>query len=515
MPVTPTYPGIYIEELPSTSHTIAAAPTSVTVFVGYTHPWKTTPANFGKAVQIFSYAEYERNFGGLLLSNTLDVNMPYAVQQFFMNGGSEAYIVALQAKNYMNAANASAGAIAAATVNNAAGKVHFTAMEAADVKPISVQITDRDSVGHLTGDVEITYGDRPPEKYRGVSLTGTPQTNANHLVNRLASSAYVSVTTDAGALFANETLQLTTTIPAGGVSTFELTHFTAVFQADTELDKVPIFNLLVLPGITNPTVLSEALAFAEKKQAFVIMDPAADLNPVGGTGDANSIAWYMNNAPKSTNGALYFPYLKTTNLLTGGDISLPPSGYVAGIYARTDTNRGVWKAPAGLETTVLNTTGVVTSGRMNDMRQGVLNNQGINALRTFPGIGTVVYGARTLVAANVAFQQWKYVPVRRMALFIEQTLLRNLGWAIFEPNDVPLWTALRISIENFMESLHARGAFQGTKPSEAFFVQCDASTTTQTDINLGVVNIIVAFAPLKPAEFVIVKIAQLAGQAHS
>src|SRR5207237_30011 len=156
----------------------------------------------------------------------------------------------------------------------------------------------------------------------------------------------------------------------------------------------------------------------------------------------------------------------------------------------------------------------VDRGRMTDMRQGVLNRIAVNCLRSFPGVGTVVFGARTLVGAtdNTTFQQWRYVPVRRMALFIEQTLYRNLGWVVFEPNDDPLWVAIRTSIGNFMLSLFQQGAFQGDKPSQAFQVKCDSTTTTQTDIGLGIVNIIVAFAPLKPAEFVIVKIAQLAGQ---
>ena len=136
-------------------------------------------------------------------------------------------------------------------------------------------------------------------------------------------------------------------------------------------------------------------------------------------------------------------------------------------------------------------------------------------MRAFPGIGTVVFGARTSETANPAFQQWRYVPVRRMALFIEQTLYRNLGWVVFEPNDDPLWVAIRTSIENFMLSLFNQGAFQGSKPSQAFQVKCDSTTTTPDDQNNGIVNIIVAFAPLKPAEFVIVKIAQLAGQAQA
>jgi phage tail sheath protein FI len=216
--------------------------------------------------------------------------------------------------------------------------------------------------------------------------------------------------------------------------------------------------------------------------------------------------------PVSQNGALYFPYLTSTDLVTGNPIPMAPSGFVAGIYAATDASRGVWKAPAGLATTILNTAGPVPSGVMNDPQQGVLNLDSINCLRHFAGIGTVVWGSRTLVANNQAFAQSMYVPVRRMTLFIEQTLLANLRWAVFEPNDEPLWVAIRASIEAFLLSLFRQGALQGATPSQAFQVKCDATTTTPTDQLNGVVNIVVAFAPLKPAEFVIVQIAQLAGQ---
>jgi uncharacterized protein len=172
----------------------------------------------------------------------------------------------------------------------------------------------------------------------------------------------------------------------------------------------------------------------------------------------------------------------------------------------------VWKAPAGLATLVLNTTGPVVSGTLNDPQQGVLNLDAINCLRSFSGIGTVVWGARTLVASNTAYQQSMYVPVRRMTLFIEQTLLANLRWVVFEPNDEPLWTAIKTSIEAFLLSLFRQGALQGSTPSEAFQVKCDSTTTTPDDQATGIVNVVVAFAPLKPAEFVIIKIAQLAGQ---
>src|SRR5216684_259621 len=529
MPVTPSYPGIYIEELPSTSHTITAAPTSIAVFVGYTHPFKT--ANFGKAVQLFSFTDYEREFGGPFSGNLLDHNVPLAVREFFLNGGSEAYVVGIQAKNYFDNTSptpADVGDVLAATLTR--DGVHYRSIELTDdipgpSGPVSVSpqisIANVASAGKVA-DITLTYGSRPPEVYRGVSTDAqiSGHDNPDFVKTRLAGSSYIVVdTVDAGATFTATTagpLTLAQTIPATAVSTFEASAFNAVFATDGDLDKVPIFNLLVLPGITHPSVLSTALAFAEHKQAFVIIDPSANATASpSATAPKTYVGTDFDSVPKSPNGAFYFPYLKTSDPIGGSAIALPPSGYVAGIFARTDTNRGVWKAPAGLETTVLDTTGVIDDGRMTDLRQGQLNLAGVNCLRTFPGIGTVNFGARTLVSANPAYEQWRYVPVRRTALFIEQTLYRNLGWAVFEPNDNPLWVALTTSVEQFMLALFNRGAFQGSKPSDAFLVRCDASTTTQTDINNGVVNIIVGFAPLKPAEFVIVKIAQLAGQAQS
>jgi uncharacterized protein len=300
------------------------------------------------------------------------------------------------------------------------------------------------------------------------------------------------------------------------VSTIDAQQFTDVFKADSSLDKVDIFNILVLPGVSDVGVWDDALAFCEDKRAFFIMDAPLNLS-ADGFGGVPTIESFVTSPtmPIGPNGALYYPHLKTLDPLTGATISLPPSGFVAGVYARTDNDPGVWKAPAGLKTSILGTTGVVDLGRMTDMRQGTLNPLGVNVLRSFPGSGTVVWGARTTVTNNPSFRQWRYVPVRRMALFIEQSLVRNLGWVVFEPNDAPLWSTIRLSIESFMLSLFRQGAFQGSTPSQAFQVNCDATTTTEQDIQNGIVNIVVGFRPLKPAEFVIIKIAQLAGQAQA
>lgn len=496
MPVTTSYPGIYIEEIPSTNRTISPAPTSIAAFVGYSHPFQTKTDNFGKAVLVFSFSEYERELGGFFASGTLSGNLPLAVHQFFLNGGAQAYVVPLKV----------ALDPPTAALETASGTIALTAKELVDTIPMTITATSADGT---EAEITITYGTRV-ETMRKVKFADVR--------DAIATSALVSVadpaTAPAGTLFKTGTTTATFAVAAGGTP-FNATQFNDVFDEEAPLDKVEIFNILVLPGIEDAGVLSNALAFAVRKRAFMILDPEQSLAADNSEGLADIATDFSTSPLRSPNGAIYFPYLKSQHPITNEVIEVPPSGFVAGLFARTDTNRGVWKAPAGLETTILNTTGVVDRGRMTDMRAGVLNQRGVNAIRSFAGVGTVIFGARTLVSENPAFQPWKYVPVRRTALFIEQTLFRELKWTIFEPNDTPLWTAITLSVDNFMRSLFNQGAFQGSKPSQAYLVKCDATTTTQSDIDNGIVNIIVGFCPLKPAEFVIVKITQLAGQVQS
>jgi phage tail sheath protein FI len=523
MAITPTYPGIYIQELPSSAHSITAAPTSVTVFVGYTHPFKTNPAHWGKAVEIFSFTDYEREFGGLYTSGVIESDVAYAVNQFFLNGGSDAFVVGLQ-PNYYDSGGAFQAVVAPATLPIGPMNLTFTALEPIDQLSMTVTINNvqQTNTPGDTADLTISYGPRG-ETFRKVNLIPGDTNFIDTRINKISQLITVAPTTS-GTPYSTPFVAINqvalgfSSPPNPGWTTFSANDFAPVFEADSSLDKVSVFNLLVLPGVADNGVWSEGLAFCERKRAFLILDP-----PVQDSADGDGLLNLPligddiqgSTVPKSTNGALYFPYLQSNDPLTGRSMELPPSGFVAGIYARIDVNRGVWKAPAGLETTVVNTTGVVERGRMTDMRQGTLNPRGVNCLRDFPGIGTVVFGARTLVTENPAFEQWRYVPVRRMALFLEQSLYASLGWAVFEPNDEPLWVALRTTVESFMLSLFHQGAFQGKTPSLAFQVKCDSSTTTQTDIDNGIVNIVVAFAPLKPAEFVIIKIAQLAGQTQA
>jgi phage tail sheath protein FI len=520
MPVQPTYPGIYIEEIPSTARTITPAPTSTAAFIGYSHPFRTK--TFGQAILLFSFADYEREFGGFFRSSAIPSYLPNAVNQFFVNGGSIAYVVGLQVSPATALARVEASID---TDGSAANKILFKGIEPDSGLPdlvttVSIEpvVTTDPNTSEKTAEITVAYGTRV-EVYRDVNLD--PNDNKSRFIkDKLKDSALITVDGNIpppplGTKFSiQKDVKL---LPVGTPPNVPIaSDFVNVFEPESSLDKVDIFNLLILPGITDTSILSAALAFAEKKRAFLIMDPIEQAVAAGPPNDHDMTDLMKSSlVPKSPNGAIYFPYLKSQDPIVGGRLDLPPSGFVAGVYARTDTNRGTWKAPAGMEATLLNTTGVVETGRMTDMRQGVLNMAGVNCIRDFPGVGTVVFGARTLTSANPAFQPWKYVPVRRMALFIENTLYRELKWVIFEPNDEPLWLAIRTSVEAFMLSLFTQGAFQGAKPSQAFVVKCDSTTTTQFDIDNGIVNIIVGFRPLKPAEFVFVKIAQLAGQVQS
>jgi phage tail sheath protein FI len=217
-----------------------------------------------------------------------------------------------------------------------------------------------------------------------------------------------------------------------------------------------------------------------------------------------------SNSLRSDHAAIYFPRVLVPDALQDGrSRNVGASGTMAGIHARTDANRGVWKAAAGTDATLRNAQLTV---KLEDLENGGLNPLGVNVLRNFPIFGGIAWGARTLDGADQQASEWKYIPVRRTALYIEESLYQGLKWVVFEPNDEPLWAQIRMNVGAFMNNLFRQGAFQGNTPSKAYLVKCDGETTTQNDIDRGIVNILVAFAPLKPAEFVVIRIQQLAGQ---
>lgn len=272
------------------------------------------------------------------------------------------------------------------------------------------------------------------------------------------------------------------------------------------LEKTDLFNLLVIPpyranGDVEPALVDAAVAYAEERRAVVLIDP-----PSSWTSTSAAVAG-VPVATSSPNAALYFPRLRQPNPLRDNkEESFAPSGAVAGVIARTDDAGGVWKAPAGLDANLVGVTDV--SVPLGDADIGVLNPVAINCLRAVPGAGVVVWGTRTRHGDDGLASDWKYLPVRRTALFLEESLHRGTRWVAFEPNDESLWSTIRIDAEAFMNTLFRQGAFAGTTSRDAYFVKCDRETMTQNDIDDGIVNVVVGFAPLKPAEFVIVQVRQ-------
>ncbi|AGC48163.1 hypothetical protein MYSTI_06890 [Myxococcus stipitatus DSM 14675] len=287
------------------------------------------------------------------------------------------------------------------------------------------------------------------------------------------------------------------------------------------LEELDVVNLLCVPFPSSVTVVSEAdrtgfwsgtaLPWCRTRGAFAIIDPPpswSNFDAVN-TSLSNGAGWMSQL--RSPHGAQYFPTVLAPDPLQQNRLrAFPPCGVVAGVIARTDSTRGVWKAPAGLDATLA---GVLDlSVPLTDGEQGVLNREGVNCLRGFPGMGRVAWGARTLLGQDKSASEWKYVPVRRLASYLEQSLLRGSRWAVFEGNDEPLWSQLRLNVGAFLHQLFRQGAFAGRTPTDSYFVRCDKNTTTQADIDAGIVNVLIGFAPVKPAEFVVLKIQQLAGQ---
>ena len=519
MPITPTYPGVYIEELPSGVRTITGVATSITAFVG-----RARRGPLDEPVRVQNLGEYESVFGELWAEST----MGYAVTHFFLNGGTDAIIVrvALDALTATLSASAGSGAGSALALEASSPGSWGTRLRVAvdhDVRPGEPNTTFNLTVVELD---EAGTAALRREEFRNVSVDPSSPRFVGTVLEQ--QSALLRATGNPPTArpepkpAANELADFTKwTAPAtlANADGKELTS--AQYTGDAvdktgmqALQRADLFNLLVLPPPTRETdhdkpVWDAGAKLCEDERAVLLVDA-----PRSWVKTATAVDDVINNGlplTRSSYAAVYFPRLRIPDPLAENALAdFAPCGVVAGIIARTDAQRGVWKAPAGQETVTVGVRGPAVP--LTDGENGQLNPLAVNCVRSFPVVGTVVWGARTWEGADQLGSQWKYLPVRRLALFIEETLYRALQWVVFEPNDEPLWAQIRLNIGAFMQDLFRQGAFQGLSPREAYLVKCDRETTTQTDIDRGIVNIIVGFAPLKPAEFVIVKIQQLAGQ---
>lgn len=507
MTVPLTYPGVYITEIPSGSRTITGVATSITAFVG-----RALRGPVDEPVTVFTYTDFVRVFGGLWTLSGLG----YAVRDFYLNGGGEALIVRIAPDDASPAALQVGGLRLVASGPGTWGN----ALSVSVVHPADADVADvAIAQGVVPSDLfQLTISDGITEE-TFLNVTVVPGPRRVDLV--LASSTLVHVDDEVQlpgerpvATDPEDPPPVNTQGSDGRVALVEADYVPAdpnTKQGIYALAKADLFNLLCLPPPTPADDLPEgvwvdALKLCTERRAFLVVDPPTTRTV------ADVASWVTGPAGligvDARNGAVYFPRLRAPDPLLGGAIAdFAACGAVAGIMARTDASRGVWKAPAGIDAAITGINGL-TPPLLTDGENGKLNPVAVNCLRTFRGFGTVVWGARTLRGADLLGDEYKYVPVRRLALFLEETLYRSTQWVVFEPNDAPLWGQIRTSIGAFMQDLFRQGAFQGTTPGDAYFVRCDKETTTQYDIDRGIVNILVGFAPLKPAEFVVIGIQQ-------
>jgi phage tail sheath protein FI len=526
MPVSPTYPGVYIQEINSGVRTVAGVATSIAAFVG-----RTSRGPVNEPTDCFNFGEFSRRFGGL----SIDSSVAYAVDDFFANGGGQCEIVRLFAANGADPNDGYArrpiGAIDLRAVTPGAwgNQLRFWItlpmdedIEAAKATAAKLGVPSETDLFNLriedlgTGTVELFRNLTVLDSTNRVDRILADKSQLAIVENPLPNSPVMPVATN--------NPENAGDAAAGGDDGKALA--VADYEGDEDkktgiyaLKKADIFNLLCIPpdirgGTLDKSIWELAAKLCHDERALLIIDPPADWDAIPAEAAAAAKAAQLDpdqaviSLTYADYAALYFPRLLKRDPLRGGQMDVfPPCGAVAGIMARTDVNRGVWKAPAGMQATISGIDGLTV--KLSDEENGLLNPIAVNCLRSFPNIGRVVWGARTSRGSDAMADDYKYVPVRRLALFIEESLYRGTQWVVFEGNDEPLWAQIRLSVGTFMQRLFKQGAFQGTAPRDAYFVKCDGETTTQDDRNRGIVNIVVGFAPLQPAEFVIISIQQI------
>jgi uncharacterized protein len=507
--------GVRVTTTPAPAHIIPGVATSVAAFVG-----RTPRGAINAPIAVSSFAAFAQNFGGLWA----DSRLAHAVQDFFVNGGTSALVVRLVHPDAKGATillpggALTLGAVSPGAWGDALAAVvddHVSAAVAAQLglatsdlfnltlrdaatsvieqhQNLSVKDSARRVDGVLAAASQLVgvLGALPPQPpaphpppAAGLTLWTDPQAH---------SAATPGSGADGGALDAAD---------------FIGPGLEAATRGLYALDRAGIFNLLTIPPYLAPglvdvdaAVIGAAASYCEKRRAMLLVDPPSDW-----TSATAAIAGVAALRTNSANAAVFFPRLLELDPQTGVLQDVAPGGAVAGVIARTDVQQGVWKAAAGSGATLVNVEGL--SLALTDGENNQLNDAAVNALRSLPSIGAAISGARTLQGAS-ANAQWIYIPVRRLALYIEASLESGLQWVIFEPNGPLLWSQMRESVSAFMLGLFRQGALQGATAAEAFFVQCDAQTTTQADIDQGIVNIVVGFAPLQPAEFIVVSLRQ-------
>jgi len=549
------HPGVYVEEIPSGSKPIDVAGTSTACFIGYTTKGYlhnqtviTTDGKFEPEL-INKWDDYELKFGGIRADEDttgtkeypMGDPMGHSVYAYFKNGGGKAYIIRVEdgsavrsVGSYNNIAEDKALLTFTAANEGSWGNellVKISAKPGSDITISDPEFTVEVGFGTILSGAIDEFS--VLETFTDVSLNSAENSYIVNKINDGSALVTVEVATGEELNIAEQLVDALLLTPSYGFAQFGAVNTVAgvdgIDGADGNLDdydavfsallKYRDVNIICLPGkyfteatSTMKSIIESAIAHcALMKNRMVIVDP-----PVASEFEKEMDVTALV-LPTSTYAVMYYPWVKVsnpyydaeTNPGAATNVLVPPSAFAAGMWAKIDSKRGVWKAPAGIETALFGAAGFEYV--VEDAEQDYLNPVAINCLRTMPNYGRVIWGSRTL--ATKADPEWRYVPVRRTAMLIEESIFNGIQWAVFEPNKHTLWASLRNNISSFMNGMFRAGAFQGEKSSDAYFVRCGlGDTMTQNDIDRGQVIVIVGFAPLKPAEFVIVRIQQIVGQ---
>jgi phage tail sheath protein FI len=537
-------PGVYIEEQPSGSMPIEGVGTAVAAFVGFTERYDrdqgdpTDPAGV-KPQLVTSWPQYERVYGGFVRGAML----PHAVRGFFENGGSAAYICRIPGTDG-DGADGDGGR--PSLMLPAADNPQTPSMRLAAVRPgtqLEVEVVppapppapaegdgSGDGASAQPGNGEYTLrvyeSGQLREEIGGIQFSGRSTRTVEKTVNERSKFLRIEMQPLQGASLAERT-------PAAGRYTLETPPVSSVSVtpadlAGNEADRTGYQGLAIAENVTMVAIpdlitvatredgtVDEELYLSAQKQLIDYCEAShnkmAILDTPPGLNATRALEWRSRLARDSAFAALHYPNVVVNNPLarpgaTNGELFLtvPTAGHVAGVWARTDAARGVWKAPANEAVRgIARLENDVTSGE-----QDLLNPEGVNCIRSFGSYGTKIWGARTLAKTDPS---WRYINVRRLFNFVEESIQRGTQWAVFEPNDFDLWQRVKRNITSFLRGLWTQGALVGATPEQAFYVLCDASNNPPSSVDEGKLIVEIGIAPVKPAEFVIFRISQWQG----
>jgi hypothetical protein len=516
MPTVYQTPGVYIEEMPSGSKPISGVGTSVAAFIGFTE--KRPAGNTGQPHFVASWNQYVEEFGGFVNG----FYTPISVYGFFLNGGTTCYVQSIATQADANGASSGA-ARAALPARTGANALELTARNESEAASVSVEVSDATGEGVSEEQFRVTVRapGKPDEVFDNLTMgKGRGVRNAVEVLTRESTILRAAELDVAGTLVDRR--------PRNGVYSLSAPVSTALATAKTfegdasartgigALEEVEDVTMVICPDLMSGYVQGKltrddvkAVQTAILNHCELMKDRFAILDALPGLSPQEVRDWRMKEANfNSKYGALYYPwiYVANPNPKAGPDekmLMVPPSGHIAGLYARVDSERGVYKAPANeivrgalkLEKQVINS------------EQSILNPNGINCIRSFPGRGILVWGARTLSNDT----EWQYINVRRLFNFIEESIFEGTQWVVFEPNDMDLWERVKRTITAFLTRVWRDGALFGATPEEAFYVKCDAELNPPSVRDVGMLIVEVGIAPVKPAEFVIFRFKQMSG----